>query len=107
MTSFVATLFLLRHWRQTRDPLFLLFAMSFALDAATRAVLGLGTPLRTSSPGLVGAPHYIRPDRCRHRSKELADGPQLMLALLCHTELRPLRLLFAPMVAVPDCLFLR
>ena len=41
MASFVAMLFFLRHWRQTRDTFFLLFALSFALDAATRAGLGL------------------------------------------------------------------
>ena len=39
MASFVATLFFLRHWRQTHDTFFLLFAMSFALDALTRALL--------------------------------------------------------------------
>lgn len=41
MASFVAMLFFLRYWRQTRDGFFLLFAISFGLDAATRAVLGL------------------------------------------------------------------
>lgn len=41
MASFVAMLFFLRYWRQTRDSFFLLFAISFGLDAATRAVLGL------------------------------------------------------------------
>ena len=40
MASFVATLFFLRFWRQTRDPFFLLFAIAFALDAATRFALG-------------------------------------------------------------------
>jgi hypothetical protein len=42
MASFVATLFFLRFWRQTRDGFFLLFAVAFGLDAATRSVLGLG-----------------------------------------------------------------
>jgi hypothetical protein len=41
MASFVATLFFLRFWRQTRDPFFLLFALAFGLDAATRLTLGL------------------------------------------------------------------
>ncbi len=41
MASFVAMLFFLRYWRQTRDSFFLLFSISFGLDAATRAVLGL------------------------------------------------------------------
>lgn len=41
MASFVATLFFLKFWRQTRDRFFLLFAVAFALDAATRLTLGL------------------------------------------------------------------
>jgi hypothetical protein len=41
MASFVATLLFLRFWRQTRDNLFLLFAIAFAIDAATRFALGL------------------------------------------------------------------
>ena len=35
MASFAAALFFLRYWRQTHDTFFLLFAMSFALDAAS------------------------------------------------------------------------
>jgi hypothetical protein len=30
-----------RFWRQTRDRFFLLFAVAFALDAATRLMLGM------------------------------------------------------------------
>jgi hypothetical protein len=41
MASFVATLFFLRFWRQTRDSFFLLFSVAFGLDAATRLMLGL------------------------------------------------------------------
>jgi Family of unknown function (DUF5985) len=41
MSSFVATLFFLRFWRQTRDGFFLLFSVAFGLDAATRFILGL------------------------------------------------------------------
>jgi uncharacterized membrane protein HdeD (DUF308 family) len=41
MASFVATLFFLRFWRQTRDGFFLLFAVAFGLDAVTRLLLGL------------------------------------------------------------------
>jgi len=41
MASFVAMLFFLRHWQQTRDAFFLLFAIAFGVDAASRAVLGL------------------------------------------------------------------
>jgi len=41
MASFVAMLFFLRFWRQTRDGFFLLFALAFGVDAATRFLLGL------------------------------------------------------------------
>jgi uncharacterized membrane protein HdeD (DUF308 family) len=41
MASFVAMLFFLRFWRQTRDAFFLLFALAFGVDAVTRFVLGL------------------------------------------------------------------
>lgn len=42
MASSVAALFFLRYWRKTRDALFLLFALAFAVDAMTRVALGLG-----------------------------------------------------------------
>jgi hypothetical protein len=41
MASFVAMLFFLRFWRQTRDNFFLLFAVAFGIDAVTRFALGL------------------------------------------------------------------
>jgi hypothetical protein len=41
MASLTATLFFLRFWRQTRDPLFLFFALAFGLDAVGRLLLGL------------------------------------------------------------------
>jgi hypothetical protein len=41
MASFVAMLFFLRYWRQTGDGFFLLFAVSFGCDAATRAILAV------------------------------------------------------------------
>lgn len=41
MASFVAMLFFLRHWQQTRDTFFLLFAVAFGVDVASRVVLGL------------------------------------------------------------------
>jgi hypothetical protein len=41
MASFVATLFFLRFWRQTRDSFFLLFAIAFGIDAASRFLLAL------------------------------------------------------------------
>ncbi|HEY8194478.1 MAG TPA: DUF5985 family protein [Hyphomicrobium sp.] len=42
MASCVAAIFFLRFWRQSRDTLFLCFAIAFAIDAATRLMLGLG-----------------------------------------------------------------
>jgi hypothetical protein len=44
MASFVAALFFLRFWQQTRDAFFLLFSVAFGLDAATRLALGLTHP---------------------------------------------------------------
>lgn len=41
MASLVASLFFLKFWRQTRDALFLLFAISFAVDASMRVALGI------------------------------------------------------------------
>jgi len=41
MASLVVMLFFLRFWRQTRDGLFLWFAIAFATDAATRLLEGL------------------------------------------------------------------
>ncbi len=39
--SFIAGMFFLRFWHQTRDPFFLCFALSFWLEAANRIALGL------------------------------------------------------------------
>ena len=44
MASFVAMLFFLRFWSQTRDLLFLFFAEAFALDAVMRVLLALNHP---------------------------------------------------------------
>ena len=41
MASLVAALFFLRFWRQTRDSFFALFAVAFAIDAASRFVVAL------------------------------------------------------------------
>lgn len=41
MASFIAMLFFLRFWRQTRDGFFVLFAVAFGIDAAARFVLAL------------------------------------------------------------------
>jgi hypothetical protein len=40
MAAFVATLFFLRFWRQTRDVLFLFFALAFSVEAIIRLVRG-------------------------------------------------------------------
>ncbi len=44
MASFVATLFFLRFWTQTRDPLFLFFSSAFALDTLSRVALAMSHP---------------------------------------------------------------
>ena len=41
VASLVAGLFFLRFWRNTRDPFFLCFALSFWIEGANRLVLGL------------------------------------------------------------------
>ena len=50
MASSVAALFFLRFWRQTRDTLFLLFSLAFAVDALTRLAVGLGNILGDQEP---------------------------------------------------------
>lgn len=50
MASSIAALFFLRFWRQTRDPLFLLFALAFSVDALTRVALGLGSVSNEQEP---------------------------------------------------------
>jgi hypothetical protein len=50
MASFVATIFFLRFWRETRDTLFLLFAIAFGVDALTRSVLALVHPSDEAEP---------------------------------------------------------
>ncbi|MDI1252149.1 DUF5985 family protein [Thermomonas sp.] len=40
MASFVAMMFFLRFWRQTRDEIFMLFGAAFGIDAAMRFALG-------------------------------------------------------------------
>ena len=41
VASLIAGLFFLRFWRQTRDRFFLLFALSFWIEAANRVALGM------------------------------------------------------------------
>lgn len=40
LSSFVAALFFLRFWRNTRDRFFLYFALSFALEGVNRIAIG-------------------------------------------------------------------
>jgi hypothetical protein len=41
MATFLATLFFLRFWRQTRDRLFLFFAVAFGVETLIRILIGL------------------------------------------------------------------
>ena len=41
MASFVAALFFLRFWRQTRDSFFLFFSLAFGVDGIMRLLLGV------------------------------------------------------------------
>ena len=50
MASFVAALFFLRFWRQTKDRFFLLFAIAFVVDAGTRLVLGAAALSNEAEP---------------------------------------------------------
>ena len=45
----VVALFFLRFWRTTRDPFFVYFALSFALEAASRAALAF-LPVSEQNP---------------------------------------------------------
>ena len=50
MNSVLIALFFFRFWRQTRDVLFLLFAIAFGVDAVTRFMLGLVHPADEAEP---------------------------------------------------------
>ncbi len=50
MASFVAALFFLRFYRQTRDRFFLFFSSAFAMDCVTRLALALTNPTDESEP---------------------------------------------------------
>jgi hypothetical protein len=50
MASFVAALFFLRFWRQTRDEFFLLFACAFAIDSISRFTIGWTRPSAELEP---------------------------------------------------------
>jgi len=49
-TAFVAMLFFLRFWRQTRDSFFLLFAAAFGLDGIARFGLAITQPSQETEP---------------------------------------------------------
>jgi uncharacterized membrane protein HdeD (DUF308 family) len=50
MASFVAALFFLKYWRQTRDSFFLLFALAFGIEALSRLVLAIARVSDESEP---------------------------------------------------------
>jgi hypothetical protein len=50
MGSIVAALYFLRFWRDTRDRLFVLFSVAFAVLALNRAALALSHPTSESTP---------------------------------------------------------
>jgi hypothetical protein len=56
--SFTVALFFLRFWRQTRDSLFLWFAIAFATESATRLLEGL-SPLSNDREPLLYIPRLI------------------------------------------------
>jgi hypothetical protein len=56
--SGVVALFFLRFWRQTRDSLFLWFAIAFATDSATRLLEGL-SPISDEREPLLYVPRLV------------------------------------------------
>lgn len=50
MGCIVAALYFLRFWRQTRDRLFVLFSVAFALLAMNRAAIALSHPSAEAEP---------------------------------------------------------
>jgi hypothetical protein len=50
MASFVASVFFLRFWRQTRDVFFLFFAIAFGVDSIGRFALGLTEVWKEQEP---------------------------------------------------------
>lgn len=50
MGSFVASLFFLRFWRQTRDEFFLFFGVAFGIDSLSRFALALAHPTDETEP---------------------------------------------------------
>ena len=52
MASAVASMFFVRFYRETRDPLFLYFAAAFAIEAVNRTVLAFQATPNEASPYL-------------------------------------------------------
>ncbi|WP_164931945.1 DUF5985 family protein [Janthinobacterium sp. 17J80-10] len=50
MVSLTVSLFFLRFWKSTRDKFFLYFAISFALEAVNRIVLGMSVTQNEETP---------------------------------------------------------
>ncbi|MFL6623284.1 MAG: DUF5985 family protein [Sulfurifustis sp.] len=50
MASLIVALFFFRFWRNSRDRLFLFFALSFALEGVNRVALGLTGGLPEDRP---------------------------------------------------------
>lgn len=50
MASLTASLFFLRFWKSTRDRFFLYFAISFTLEAVTRAVIVMTSSQSEDAP---------------------------------------------------------
>ena len=50
MASWVAAMFFLRFWKNTRDRFFLFFAVAFFAEALNRAALGLTTVSKEQEP---------------------------------------------------------
>jgi uncharacterized membrane protein HdeD (DUF308 family) len=58
MASLTAALFFLRYWRQSRDSLFVMFAIAFGIDAVMRFILGV-SPLSSEDEPLYYIPRLI------------------------------------------------
>lgn len=55
LASFVAALFFLRFWRNTRDRFFVYFALSFAIEGLNRIGIGLLDNVSEDHPLFYGA----------------------------------------------------
>ncbi len=51
MAAAIIGLFFMHFWRSTRDRFFLLFALAFWAEAASRVYIGLANTMREDTPG--------------------------------------------------------